>query len=157
MTLATEFLAARRDEDAARLRRALVLRAMVSTGMSQREIASAIGVTQPAVSQQLRSAPDVCDVHPESLLDAAVPVLKTLAAQYGYRRLAVFGSVARGQANANSDIDLIVEAPDGTSTFDFIGFKLLIERVLGRPVDLIEYGGLKPRVDDDIRQEAKLL
>ena len=52
--------------------------------------------------------------------------------------MAVFGSVARHQARADSDIDLIVEAPDGTSTFDFVGFKQLIEQVLGREVDLID-------------------
>jgi predicted nucleotidyltransferase len=33
----------------------------------------------------------------------------------------------------------------------------LIERVLGREVDLIDYGCLKPRIDDDIRREAVLL
>ena len=71
--------------------------------------------------------------------------------------MAVFGSVARHQARADSDIDLIVEAPDGTSTFDFVGFKQLIEQVLGREVDLIDYGGLTPRIDDDIRRELVLL
>ncbi len=54
-------------------------------------------------------------------------------------------------------IDLLVEAPDGTSSFGFIRFKQLIERVLGREVDLIDYGGLKPGLDDNIRREAMLL
>ncbi|MDQ1635903.1 MAG: uncharacterized protein QOJ32_2712, partial [Frankiaceae bacterium] len=44
--------------------------------------------------------------------------------------------------------------PAGTSSFGFIRFKQLIEEVLGRDVDLIDYGGLKPRLDDDIRREA---
>lgn len=61
------------------------------------------------------------------------------------------------EARPDSDIDLIVEAPAGTSSFDFIRFKLLIERVLGREVDLVDYGGLKPRLDDDIRREAVTL
>lgn len=154
MTLLGEYRAARRDEDVARLRRVLALRAMVATGMSQRQIADVLGVTQPAVSQQLKFAPDLGEVHPEVLLDAAAPILKALAAENGYGRLAVFGSVARHQASADSDIDLIVEAPEGTSTFGFVGFKQLIEQVLGREVDLIDYGGLKPRIDDDIRREA---
>lgn len=54
----------------------------------------------------------------------------------------------------DSDIDLIVDAPEGTSSFAFIRFKQLIEKVLGREIDLIDYGGLKPGVDDDIRREA---
>jgi hypothetical protein len=157
MGLPTEYRIARRDEDVARLRRALALRAMVATGMSQRQIASALGITQPAVSQQIKFAPEVGDVHPGVLLEAAAPILKALATERGYTRLAVFGSVARHQARPDSDIDLIVEAPEGTSSFGFIRFKQLIEQVLGREVDLIDYGGLKPRLDDDIRREAVLL
>lgn len=154
MSLLAEYRAARRDEDLARLRRVLALRAMGAVGMSQRQIADAVGITQPAVSQQLKFAPELDGVHPELLLEAAAPILRTLAAERGYTRLAVFGSVARHQARPDSDIDLIVEAPAGTSSFDFIRFKQLIEQVLGRDVDLIDYGGLKPRLDDDIRREA---
>lgn len=157
MTLLVEYRDARRDEDVARLRRALALRAMVETGMSQREIATALGISQPAVSQQLKAASDLSRVHPEKLIEAGAPVLKRLAKEAGYGRLAVFGSVARREAGQNSDIDLLVEAPEGTSSFDFIRFKQLLERVLGRQVDLVDYGGLTPRLDADIRREAVLL
>lgn len=155
MTLPTEYQAARRDEDLARLRRILALRAMGAVGMSQRQIADAVGITQPAVSQQLKFAPELDGVHPELLLEAAAPILRSLAADHGYTGLAVFGSVARHQARPDSDIDLIVEAPAGTSSFNFVRFKQLIEQALGRDVDLIDYGGLKPRLDDDIRREAQ--
>lgn len=157
MTLLAEYRAARRDEDVARLRRVLALRAMGAAGMSQRQIAEAVGITQPAVSQQLKFAPELEDVHPEILVEAAAPILKALAADHGYTRIAVFGSVARHQARRDSDIDLIVEVPDGTSTFDFIRFRQLIEQVLGRGIDLLDYGALKPKLDDDIRRDAVLL
>lgn len=157
MTLLAEYRDARRDGDVARLRRVLALRAMVATGMTQRQIAEALGITQPAVSQQLRFAAGLDDVHPEFLLAAAAPVLKALAAEQGYTRLAVFGSVARHQARRDSDIDLLVEAPEGTSSFGFMRFKRLIEQILGRGVDLVSYGGLKRELDDDIRREAVLL
>ncbi len=130
---------------------------MVAAGMSQREIAKELGITQPAVSQQLKFAPGLVDVHPQTLLQAAAPVLKAMAAERGYGQLAVFGSLARNQANHDSDIDLIVEAPAGTSTFEFIRFKQLLETVLGRKIDLIEYAGLNPGLDDDIRAELALL
>jgi predicted nucleotidyltransferase len=130
---------------------------MVATGMSQRQIAEALGITQPAISQQLKFAPELDEVHPEVLVEAAAPILKALAEEHGYSRLAVFGSVARHQARTDSDIDLLVEAPEGTSSFGFVGFKHLIEQVLGREIDLVSYGGLKARVDDDIRHEAALL
>ena len=154
MTLVAEYRAARHHEEVARLRRVLALRAMVATGMSQREIAAALGISQPAVSQQLRAASDLSGLHPEKLIQAAAPVLRRLAEDAGYGKLAVFGSVARRQAGQNSDIDLLVEAPEGTSSFGFVKFKQLIEQVLGRQVDLVDYGGLKPRLDDDIRREA---
>lgn len=157
MTLPGEYREARHHEDVARLRRILALRAMAATGMSQREIAAVLGISQPAVSQQLKAAPDLALVHPEALLEAAAPVLKRLTEESGYARLAVFGSVARGEARQDSDIDLLVEAPQGTSSFGFLRFKQLLERVLGRQIDLVDYGGLKPRLDDDIRGEAVLL
>jgi predicted nucleotidyltransferase/predicted XRE-type DNA-binding protein len=157
MTLVAEYRDARRDEEGARLRRSLSLRAMVATGMSQRQIADALGVSQPAVSQQLKSGNQLDDLHPQILLNAAGPVLKALASDLGFTRLAVFGSVARGTASPDSDIDLIVESPPGTSSFEFLRFKQLIDQVLGREVDLIDYGGLKPKIDDDIRREAVLL
>jgi len=157
MGLLAEYRDARRDEDTARLRRVLALRAMVATGMSQRQIAEALDITQPAVSQQLKFARELHDVHPEVLVEAAAPILKMLAVEHGYSRLAVFGSVARHQARKDSDIDLLIEAPAGTSSFGFIRFKQLIEQVLGREVDLVPYGGLKAKIDDDIRREAVLL
>jgi predicted nucleotidyltransferase len=130
---------------------------MVATGMSQRQIADALGVSQPAVSQQLKSGNQLDGVHPQVLVDAAGPILRALAADLGFSRLAVFGSVGRGTASPDSDIDLIVESPPGTSSFEFLRFKQLIEQVLGREVDLIDYGGLKPKLDDDIRREVVLL
>src|SRR5690349_11243669 len=134
MGLVAEYANARRGEGVARLRRVLALRAMVALGMSQRQIAEALDISQPAVSQQLKFAPELNDVHPAELLEAATPILKALATDRGFERLAVFGSVARGGAEQGSDIDLIVAAPEGTSSFGFVQFKQLIEQVLGRDI-----------------------
>lgn len=107
-----------------------------------------------AVSQQLRHAPDPGAVHPAVVVDAAAPILRAIAADHGHRHLAVFGSVARGEARADSDIDLLVDAPEGVSSFDFVRFQQLVEEILGRRVDLVDDGGLDPRLDEDIRREA---
>lgn len=157
MGLVAEYHAAQRDEHAARLRRALALRAMAAMGMSQREIADILGITQPAVSQKLALSHDLSSVRPEALWDAAAPILNEMASARGYQRLAVFGSVARHRARADPNIDLIVEAPEGTSSLQFLGLKHLFEQVLGREVDLVDYGGLTLVVDDDVLREAVTL
>jgi predicted nucleotidyltransferase len=157
MTVLAAYRQARHDEEVARLRRVLALRAMVASGMSQREIAAELGVSQPAVSQQLNVAHDLARMHPEALVEAAGPILRSAAEDAGCRQLAVFGSVARGEARFDSDIDLVVEAPEGTSSFGFIRFKRVLEQILGREIDLVDYGGLKPRLDDDVRRDAVLL
>lgn len=157
MQLLAEYQEAQREAELARLRRLLALRAMVATGMRQRQIADALGISQPAVSQQLQSSEALTDVHPEVLLEAAAPILTHIAEGRGFTRLAVFGSVARHSARQDSDIDLLVAPPPDTSIGDLLAVRDLFEQVLGRPVDLITYGGLKPGLDDDIHREAVLL
>ena len=154
MSLVVEYQQARRDEDVARLRRALALRALVATGSSQREIADALGISQPAVSQQLKAAQHVSTTHPERLMAAAAPILVDVARSRGFDRLAVFGSVARHQARPDSDIDLLVDPPAGAGVKDVVALQRVFQDILGRPVDVITYAGLKPTVDDDIRAEA---
>ncbi len=60
-----------------------------------------------------------------------------LAARYGAYNLRVFGSVARGEASAESDIDLLVSFPPGTSMFDLVGLWLDLKDLLGREVSLV--------------------
>lgn len=147
----------KRGDAIVHLRRLLVLRKMIASGASQREAAAMVGVSQSTVSRQLRRKPTLESIRSEVLLEAAAPVLKDMAESHGYRRMAVFGSLARGDAREDSDIDLLVDAPRGTSSFDFIRFAQQIEKVIGRKVDLISYGGLRPEVDGDVLREAILL
>ena len=144
---------ARHDEEIARLRRAFAVRALIAEGNTQTAIAKDLGVTQPAVSQLLQSSERVRDIEPVVVLEAAAPVLKELAAQRGLRDLAAFGSVARGDSRADSDIDLIVRTPKGTTIIELVSFAELLSKVLGRHVDVITYGSLKRGIDDDIRRE----
>jgi predicted nucleotidyltransferase len=157
MMLLAEYQEAQREAELARLRRLLALRAMVATGMRQRQIAEALGISQPAVSQQLHSAEALADVHPETLIAAAGPLLARVAEERGFTRLAVFGSVARHRAREDSDIDLLVQPPPDTSITDLLAMRHTFEQILGRPVDLVTYGGLRPGRDDDILREAVAL
>jgi len=66
----------------------------------------------------------------------------------GVRRVAVFGSVARGDNDAGSDIDIMVEIdPDAHLTvFDYAGLKAYIASLFDGPVDVVNRDGLKPYV-----------
>ena len=154
MSMLTEYQRAREGETVARLRRVLALRAMLATGASQRAIANELGITQPAVSQQLKTG---VAVDLETLIDAAAPILKALAAERGFSDLALFGSVARGQSGMDSDVDLLVRPRQGTTISDVVALQELFERVLDRPVDVVTYGGLKAGIDDDVLRDAVAL
>ncbi len=116
--------------------------------------AEALGISQPAVSQQAKA---VVTVDAETLIEAAAPVLKDLAVERGFTHLAVFGSVAREQSRPDSDIDLLVHPPAGATIGDLLDLQELFERILGRSVDVVSYGGLKAGVDDDVRRDAVVL
>jgi uncharacterized protein len=76
-------------------------------------------------------------------------------ARFGVRELAVFGSVARGNASDASDVDVLVDFV-GTATFDgFMGLKLFLEDGLGVKVDLVTRAALKPRLRARIEAEAR--
>lgn len=77
-----------------------------------------------------------------------------LCAAYGARNPRVFGSVARGEAEARSDVDFLVEMEPGRSLFDLGGLQYELERLLGRPVDVVTERGLKARIRDRVLREA---
>lgn len=77
-----------------------------------------------------------------------------LCETYGARNLRVFGSVARGEANTQSDVDFLVEMEPGRSLFDLGGLQYELERLLGRPVDVVTERGLKARIQERVLREA---
>ena len=74
----------------------------------------------------------------------------------GVVRLSLFGSTARGEHHADSDIDLLAafDATRRISLLDVAGIELRLSKLLGRPVDLIEEGTLKLRVQRRVEAEA---
>lgn len=74
------------------------------------------------------------------------PLLEAIAAKHGVRRLSLFGSAARGEAMAQSDLDFLVELEDGRSLVDLVGVKQDLEALFGRPVDAFTRASLKPQI-----------
>jgi hypothetical protein len=77
-----------------------------------------------------------------------------LAAKYGARHVRVFGSVARGEADAASDIDFLVEMEPGRSLLDLGGLQAELEILMDRPVDVVTEKGLKRRIRARVLAEA---
>ena len=77
-----------------------------------------------------------------------------LANHYGVERMRIFGSLARGQATPDSDIDFLVAFRRGKTLLDLIGFKQDLEELLGRKVDVVSEGGVSPYMRNRIFGEA---
>ena len=92
-----------------------------------------------------------------SELQALTPELHQVLERFGASNLAVFGSVARDQAEADSDVDLLVDLPDGASLFDRAELKSALEELLLTRVDLIRRRNLKPGLRDVVEAESVAL
>jgi hypothetical protein len=79
---------------------------------------------------------------------------KTLI-KLGAKALFLFGSVARDEASAKSDVDILVEFDSKRGLFDFIGLKNYLEDLLGCKVDLVTKDALHKALKKKILQEAK--
>lgn len=88
-----------------------------------------------------------------SLLHEQRDQILEIAARHHARNVRVFGSVARGEATARSDIDFLVDFDKGSSLFDVLHLTDELKALLGRDVDVVSTGGLKHR-DDRILAEA---
>jgi predicted nucleotidyltransferase len=77
-----------------------------------------------------------------------------LAALHGATNVRVFGSVARGDADERSDVDLLVDMGSGRNLLDLGGFLEDLQELLRRPVDVVTERGLKDRIKDRVLWEA---
>lgn len=91
------------------------------------------------------------------LLDAKKGEILRIAARHGARNVRVFGSVARGEARPDSDVDFLVDMEPGRSLLDMGGLLMDLRDLLGLEVDVVTEYGLKPRIRERVLKEAELL
>ena len=77
-----------------------------------------------------------------------------IAAKHGAYNVRLFGSVARGEADEQSDVDILVELEPEKSLFDLGGLLMDLERLLGCRVDVVTVRGLKKRIRQRVLSEA---
>ena len=80
-----------------------------------------------------------------------------IAKSHGATNIRIFGSYARGDEQAGSDIDLLVELEPGRSLLDIIAIKQDIEDMINRRVDVVTAGALSPYIREEIVKEAIVL
>jgi uncharacterized protein len=77
-----------------------------------------------------------------------------IAARHGAYNVRVFGSVARGEAGADSDLDVLVDMEPGRSLFDLGGLLVDLQDLLHCEVDVVTEKGLRPRIKERVLKEA---
>src|SRR5579859_7083896 len=83
-------------------------------------------------------------------VEVAETLLSEVCRRYGVRELSLFGSAARGDMGADSDLDMLVDFLPETAPglLDQAGLMLDLSALLGRKVDLVTKRGLKPLIHD---------
>jgi len=85
------------------------------------------------------------------------PKIVAITRAYGVRNVRIFGSFARGEQRPTSDIDLLVDLPDGMTLFELSGLKIDLEETLKRSVDIVSARSIKPALREAILADARAL
>lgn len=137
-----------------------IRRARAASGLSQSEVAAATGIRQPSLSayengkteprpETIARILDATRVRPSISLQSHRDEVISVAAGRRASNVRVFGSVARGEDDASSDIDLLVTFAPDASLLDAAGLVLDLEKILGTSVDV-----LSDRAEGRIRDHA---
>lgn len=90
----------------------------------------------------------------QELLKAKRTEILHIAERHGARNVRIFGSVVRGEAGRESDIDFLVELEPGRSLFDHAALMVELKELLGREVDVVTERGLRPRIRERVLKDA---
>jgi len=91
------------------------------------------------------------------LLQSKRQEIMQIAARHGATNVRVFGSVARGEARPDSDVDFLVNLEANRSLMDLARLLRELQTLLNRPVDVVTEAGLRPRLRPQVLKEARPL
>jgi len=89
-----------------------------------------------------------------ALIKAKRAEILAIAARHGAYNVRLFGSVARGEAGTESDVDLLVDVGPETSPWFPAGLIIDLEKLMGRDVDVVTEGALHWYIKDQVLREA---
>ena len=78
----------------------------------------------------------------------------SILVKHGIKRILVFGSYASNKATPKSDLDLIVDFPEGTSLLDHVGIEIELSEALDMKIDLLSRNGISSYIKDQVLKEA---
>ena len=87
-------------------------------------------------------------------IEILIKLKPELVKRFGVTQLALFGSTARDEARADSDIDIVVAFDGPATSKKYFGVQFLLEDELGCPVDLVTEKALRPELKPFIEREA---
>ncbi len=136
-----------------------------AAGLSQSQLARAAGIPQPNLSAYENGrrvpSPEVLDrirralaVRPSARVEQHRESIRALVAEHHAVSPRIFGSVARGDDEAGSDVDLLVDFTDEASLLDEIGLRLALADLLRVDVDVVAADTLKGQVRERVLREA---
>ncbi len=136
-----------------------------SAGLSQSQLARAAGVPQPNLSAYENGrrlpSPDVVEriyralkVRPSARVRQHRESIRAIVAEHHAAAPRVFGSVARGEDEPGSDVDLLVDFTDEASLLDEIGLRLALSDLLRVEVDVVAADSLRGRIRERVLREA---
>jgi len=91
----------------------------------------------------------------EDKIDEIKKTLIEVLRKYGVKKAGLFGSLVRGEATEESDIDLLIEFEGKKSLLDLVGLKLELQESLRRDVDVLTYKSLHPLLKEKILSEQE--
>lgn len=150
-----QLLRARRTQASAGERFEAAVLDASTAGASQREIATHAGVSQPYIARILGRPEKSALSGPigKRLLERRDRVVAILG-EYGAENVRVFGSVARGEEDSDSDLDLIVDLSQGTGLFTLGRMERALEQLLDVDVDLVPGRLLAASIESSARNDV---
>jgi uncharacterized protein len=94
---------------------------------------------------------------PSEVLEKNRQAIRDATKRFNAANPRVFGSVARGEDRADSDLDILVDALPGTTLFDLGGLLEELQDILGVKVDLVTPGGLPDKIKAQVLSEASAI
>jgi len=88
------------------------------------------------------------------IIDVLTSLKEEIFREYKVKRIGIFGSLAREEAQENSDIDILVQFKEDADLFNFLGLTLFLEEKLHHKVDIVPERALRPELKDSILKDA---